>query len=656
MPAEDRKAFKSRVARKVPARPRLTLEALEDRTLPAVGTGLISGLAFVDANGNGLRDSGEAAIRGVTLRLTGATDQGTGVATTCVTDTNGAYKFDNVLPGSYQLSVASAPAVSVGGSTISNFVVAQGQSVSRDFAFRGLAAEAISLQLFLTTTTPDDLPYAKPGSGQSQANYRANSAPVALTPLPDVAVGKNSADTTLDLAGFFSDPDVTNSLLRFNTSSGPVNVELFDKAAPRTVANFLNYVQRGAYDNSIFHRLASGFVLQGGGFVANPNAPGLAAITTDPAVQNEFGASNVKNTLAMAKLDGNPNSATSQFFFNLADNSSNLDKQNGGFTVFGKLVNIVDQLTVSAMASAPVSDFSNGNKSSPFSQVPINGYSGKNFPSDAAFNNFLTISSVDVVRRDEFLTYSVVGNTNPALVTTSVVNNRLTLSYAKEATGTASITVRATDRYGFYVDDTFEVSVANQAPVLSSVKLSPSDLGSKDTTVATVDASDPNGDPVNLTYVWKVDGVVKRTTTTTSKTDSFDLSQPGNGDKGQVVSVEVSASDGLLASNPASVSASSTVVDSVPRINSLVLSPGVVHASDILNVNVDASDADGDSFTLTYEWKVNGTTVQTNPGVTALTSSLDLAGVGAKAGDVITVEVTPSNGGAMSSATTTVAL
>src|SRR5581483_564104 len=110
-----------------------------------------------------------------------------------------------------------------------------------------------------------------------------------------------------------------------------------------------NYITSNRFDNSIFHRLASGFVLQGGGFTFFNDANGNGAIgeiITDPAVQNEFGESNVQGTIAMAKLGNDPNSATSQFFFNLANNSANLDNQNGGFTVFGRINGPADQTVI----------------------------------------------------------------------------------------------------------------------------------------------------------------------------------------------------------------------------------------------------------------------------------------------------------------------
>src|SRR5262249_2855213 len=99
----------------------------------------------------------------------------------------------------------------------------------------------------------------------------------------------------------------------------------------------------GDYRNTVFHRLVPNLVLQGGGFTFAASPASLVPVPTDPPVLNEFRTSNTLGTLAMAKSPDDPNSATSQFFFNLADNSQTLDVQNGGFTVFGKIVGPADQ-------------------------------------------------------------------------------------------------------------------------------------------------------------------------------------------------------------------------------------------------------------------------------------------------------------------------
>jgi len=123
-------------------------------------------------------------------------------------------------------------------------------------------------------------------------------------------------------------------IIRFTTFAGTIDVEMFSDRTPLTVQNFFNYMNRGDYDTTFFHRTVEDFIVQAGGFTANA---GFTSIRTDPAVRNEPGISNTRGTIAMAKLGNQPNSATSQFFFNLGNNASNLDNQNGGFTVFGKI-------------------------------------------------------------------------------------------------------------------------------------------------------------------------------------------------------------------------------------------------------------------------------------------------------------------------------
>ena len=130
-----------------------------------------------------------------------------------------------------------------------------------------------------------------------------------------------------------------NSVVRFSSNVGEIDMELFDTQTPLTVANFLSYVNAGRYNQSFIHRSVPGFVIQGGGFGLSGNA--VVSVPTSAAVPNEPGISNQRGTVAMAKLGDNPNSATSQWFINLEDNSgapANLDNQNGGFTVFGRVV------------------------------------------------------------------------------------------------------------------------------------------------------------------------------------------------------------------------------------------------------------------------------------------------------------------------------
>ncbi len=132
--------------------------------------------------------------------------------------------------------------------------------------------------------------------------------------------------------------------VRLATSAGDIVVELDAEKAPKTVANFLQYVRAGHYDGTIFHRVIDGFMIQGGGFKADMNErPTRAAIPLEAG----NGLSNTRGAIAMART-ADPNSATAQFFINVADNLR-LDTYGGGYAVFGKVIEgmeVVDQIRV----------------------------------------------------------------------------------------------------------------------------------------------------------------------------------------------------------------------------------------------------------------------------------------------------------------------
>ncbi|MBM3763058.1 MAG: hypothetical protein FJW36_22785 [Acidobacteria bacterium] len=177
----------------------------------------------------------------------------------------------------------------------------------------------------------------------------------------------------LGLLAAFTYAQTANQAVRIRTNLGDIEVQLLTNSAPRTVENFLRYVNRKAYDNSVFHRSVRNFIVQAGGFQAT--LPNLPAIPQDPPVVNEYRESNVRGTVAMAKLGDNPNSATNQFFFNLSDsNASNLNNQNGGFTVFGRIVDSASLAVMDRIAAVPVP--SPGPLPSPFNEIPLQNFSG----------------------------------------------------------------------------------------------------------------------------------------------------------------------------------------------------------------------------------------------------------------------------------------
>jgi len=141
--------------------------------------------------------------------------------------------------------------------------------------------------------------------------------------------------STLFLFSFASSVNAT--IVEIETSQGSIQVNLFDQATPNTVENFLQYIEEAHYTDTLIHRVVPDFIVQGGGFTFDGDFP-LTKKQTNPSVINEPVYSNVEGTIAMAKVGSLPNSATNQWFFNLANNAGNLDLQNGGFTVFGQVI------------------------------------------------------------------------------------------------------------------------------------------------------------------------------------------------------------------------------------------------------------------------------------------------------------------------------
>ena len=157
---------------------------------------------------------------------------------------------------------------------------------------------------------------------------------------------------------FDEETTAANFIAHFNTPAGEIQVTL-DSNTPVTNQNFVNYANAGAWDGTFIHRNASAvdattlavtkshFIIQAGGFRVNNGL--FDTVPASAPILNEPLNSNLKYTIAMAKLGGNPDSATNQFFFNLADNSANLDNQNGGFTAFGNVTNAPSKAVVDAL-------------------------------------------------------------------------------------------------------------------------------------------------------------------------------------------------------------------------------------------------------------------------------------------------------------------
>ena len=280
-----------------------------------------------------------------------------------------------------------------------------------------------------------------------------------LSPLPDVTLLASSPNRSIALGGLYDDTAVGGTVVRFDVNAAApddkVYVELFDAAAPGrtrvtpvTAANFLKYVDAGHYANTMVHRAVSGFVVQGGGFnVSASGALQLGTVTNLGTIVNEpgpVGSTNVRGTIAMAKVAGNPNSGSNQWFFNLADNTNpadenSLDRQNGGFTTFGRVLGS-GMTAIDTIGNLPTFDLLGEGPNSVFAATPLRGIPNPVPPNFSLQRpNFVLFPAITRVGE---LVYSVTTD-NPALVTPTIVNGSLNLAFASGGVGTATVSVRA---------------------------------------------------------------------------------------------------------------------------------------------------------------------------------------------------------------------
>jgi peptidyl-prolyl cis-trans isomerase A (cyclophilin A) len=298
---------------------------------------------------------------------------------------------------------------------------------------------------------------------------RIAPALVVVNPIADIVVGAGNAGDTLELSQMLDPlvghPGHTIVTFTLNYDANPatpaieptqIKMELFDDEAPLTVQNFLRYVEGGdaaEFVNTFFHRSVSNFVLQGGGFSASSLKHLDEHIDTFSTVHNEFSAdrSNLRGTIAMAKVATNENTASSEWFVNLADNSSNLDNQNGGFTVFGRVIEGMD--VIDKIAALPKANFGGALGAVPVQKMNVDPDNNPNTLSPKpGKDNLITVTGVQIdpaeVGNVQGITYSVQvldgGNKN-VLKTSSVTGTKLNLAYDPTQNGVATVQVTATD-------------------------------------------------------------------------------------------------------------------------------------------------------------------------------------------------------------------
>jgi len=165
-----------------------------------------------------------------------------------------------------------------------------------------------------------------------------------------------------------------NPQVEFDTSAGRIRIELFPDAAPKTVANFIEYVKAKQYDGTQFHRVIPNFMIQGGGYTADfKEKPTRAPVPNEAEQSLKAGLANVPGTVAMARTS-DPHSASAQFFINVKDNAflnfRAPNPQGYGYTVFGKVVDGMD--VVNRIAVTPTASGGPFAKDVPVEKVVIN--------------------------------------------------------------------------------------------------------------------------------------------------------------------------------------------------------------------------------------------------------------------------------------------
>ena len=296
------------------------------------------------------------------------------------------------------------------------------------------------------------------------ALHAQSTTPATTQALPAQTFAAGSAAATLDLKNHFTLPNVTGQIAQIDTVRGKFNIELLATDAPKTVTNFLSYVNKGAYTNTLFHRSVPGFVIQAGGYGVVGSS--ISLIPQDAQVVNEFKVPNTRGTLAMAKLGSGPNTATNQWFVNLADNRANLDNQNGGFTVFARVLG-TGMSVPDNIAALPVFDASTALNDSAFTALPLTTNT-LNAQTLILVNSIKVIPVYPAAAGDTaVLSFSVV-NPEPTIVTAAVAGSTLTLTPGTG--GSVTLTVRATDVNGNIAESTLRVTnnAAQPAPTFTT--------------------------------------------------------------------------------------------------------------------------------------------------------------------------------------------
>ena len=444
------------------------LESFEERITPTTNIIFANGLL----TGSVIVDGGIKGVSGVNIGITGETTTGRSVNYSIVTNANGNFSIDQLLPGAYTVT-RSTPAGFLSGTTATSaqLNIVEGQSITQNLGLGGLTPAKVSLGLWATGVSSG---VTAPTAGSGTATGFTMTQIKAFT---DSTVAKNST-TYYNLAAFNLSPDTTNTTITFNTSKGAIDVTLLDSAAPVSVTNFLSYAQNNAYTDDLFHRMANLSqsapntapyqILQGGQFTTNSTSGTVTSFTnvaTYQPIVNEFDTSrpNAIGSLAMARTN-DLDSATSQFYFNLTDNTSSLGRTGDGYAVFGNVANSASLTNLQSFATSytPQAGTINGNV---LGSLPaLTGASVPNNPVTTATTNLAITNTISGTTPAGFLNY-LVTSSDTSIVTATIgsLNGAFSPSQVQLVAGgnagTAVISVTLIDNRNEATIKTFIVTV-----------------------------------------------------------------------------------------------------------------------------------------------------------------------------------------------------
>jgi cyclophilin family peptidyl-prolyl cis-trans isomerase len=376
-------------------------------------------------------------------------------------------------------------------------------------------------------------------SGFEISIFAQSTVPTLVTTLPNQTLKLNAPPLTLDLTSYFSIPSVTGPIVQFNTILGSYNAELYTSAAPINAANFLTYVNAGSYTNSFIDRSVPGFVVQGGSYDIVSGS--IAAIPTSAPVVLEYNLPNALGTLAAARTSV-LNSATSAWYINTVDNSTNLGPTNaGGYTVFGRILG-TGMTVVNAIASLPVYNVNSGQ----FPNLPVYNYNSTS--GSLTTSNLVMVNSITQIpmfptptAKTAVLTWNI-SSSNPATALATLSGSTLNLSAL--SAGTSLITVTASDTNGNVAQGSFTVTTSANSPTITSQPVSQTITAGSSVVFTTAIISS-----AGASYQWNFNG-----TAIAGATSSTYLIQAAGSSKAGNYTCTITNAAGTTTTSPASLS------------------------------------------------------------------------------------------------------